>query len=291
MQLLIINPIAGGRRARQVAGRAKDRIEAAGGTVRELLTERAGHGREHVATADLAGVTSVVAVGGDGTVLEVVEGLMERAPEERPALGLLPAGSGNSLAVELDMADEARATARLLAGETRSLDLLHLTVDGQAMHSMNVLGWGAVAEINRRSEPMRFLGGTRYTLAALREICRWRLSYPAVAIDGVAGEWLMGTACITRFVGSGMMMAPSAKLDDGLVDLVLVRAAGRFKLLGMLLAVFKGKHVNSPLVDYRQVAGFSLELDAGSYLVLDGEILPARSVEARVLPGALRLLA
>ncbi|MBJ01844.1 MAG: hypothetical protein CMK00_03115 [Planctomycetes bacterium] len=291
MYLFIVNPFAGGRRAQRVAEQAAARLRDAGKAVEIFITERAGHGRAHVAEVDLSSVAGVVAVGGDGTVLEVVEGLMERAASERPPLGLLPAGSGNSMAVELGMAQAAVALERLVAAKTRPLDLLQLDVDGVFMHSMNVVGWGAVAKINRRSEPLRFLGSARYTLAALREICRWRLTYPAVAIDGAPGEWLMGTACITRFVGSGMMMAPRALLDDGLVDLVLVRAAGRFKLLGMLLAVFKGKHVNSPLVDYRQVTTFSLELDAGSFLVLDGEILPARRVEARVLPAALSLIA
>ena len=290
MHLLIVNPAAGGHQAADIARRATQQISEAGGHVETFVSDRPGHARDHLASTDLVGVSCVVAIGGDGTIFEVVNGLMEHGKTARPCLGVLPAGSGNSLAEELEMGRLDIALNRLLAGKTRQIDLLRLDIDGRVSHSINVLGWGAVAEITRRSEPLRFLGGARYTVAALRELCRWRLRYPEIDIDGVRGEWLMGMACTTRFVGAGMMMAPRAELDDGLVDLVLVNVAGRVRLLGMLLAVFKGKHINSPLVEYRQVQTFRLDLADGTHLVLDGEIVRARRVDAEVLPSALELI-
>lgn len=288
--LLVANPRAGSRSALALARAVVPRLAMAGCSVEVRPTERRGHALEIARAA--TGFDAVVAVGGDGTLHEVVAGLMELPGHERPRAGLIPAGSGNSLAFDLGISNPDEGVRRVAAGSVRSIDLARAQVDGSRIWSVNVLGWGAVARINARAERLRWAARQRYTLAALAELMRPRLPHGGARVDGQPAEdWLFGTASISAVIGRGMRIAPRARVDDGQLDLVRVRRGSRLALARVLEGVFRGTHVDSSLVDYRQVKGFELALEPGSQLLVDGDLMPAREVSVAVEPAALALLA
>jgi YegS/Rv2252/BmrU family lipid kinase len=288
--LLVANPRAGARAGVETARSVVPALSAAGFEVAIRTTEGPGH------AAKIAGEApdfeAVCAVGGDGTVHEVANGLAERDPADRPALAVVPAGSGNSLCADLGLADPLAAARRIAEGHRRPIDLARASIDGRTVWSINVLGWGAVSRINGCAERMRWAVGARYTLATLLELARPRIGDAEASVDGEPpGEWLFGMACVTQNTGKGMRIAPRAELADGRVDLVRVRRGPRLALARLLSGVYDGSHVDSPLVDYRQVESLQLDLAPGGRLLVDGELVAASAVSVEVVPHALELLA
>jgi len=287
--LLVANPKAGARSALAVAEAQREALERAGWSVEVRPTERPGHATEVAHAADHE---AIVAVGGDGTLHEVANGLAARPREERPRLGVVPAGSGNSLCADLGIDEPAQATARIVAGATRPIDLVRLELDARTLWSINVVGWGAVCRINRRAERLRWAVGGRYALASILELLQPRLGHADAHVNGEAPDgWLSGTASVTAHTGKAMRIAPRAVLDDGRVDLVRIRRGSRQALARLLSRVFDGSHVDSPLVDYGQVSELGLRFGRPSELLVDGELISAGSAHLVVEPRALELFA
>ena len=247
--------------------------------------------RELARDLDVDETGAICAVGGDGTVHAVANGILARQGS-RPSLAVLPAGTGNSLAVDLELDSAEEALDRMLAGHATELDAARVELDGHVHFAINVIGWGAFARINRRAESLRLFGGTRYNFAAAAELLRPLMRHSEARIDGEpAATYLLGAACITQHTGKGMRIAPRATLDDGYLDLVLIRSGNRVQLATILARVFDGGHVTSSKVEYRRVEGFNLRLDGdGRDIVIDGELLHARHVKVSVVPRALLLL-
>ncbi len=274
----IVNPAAGGGRAADALARARSALSP----IEVHNTAGPGHAEELARSLDFAAARALVVVGGDGTLYEAVNGLFARQERERPPLGILPAGTGDALARDLGVATPSSSLEALLAGHTRAIDVGCVEIDGRTRYVTSVVGWGAFARINLRAERLRWTRWARYEAAALVEIVGPRPS---------AGGPLLGVACLTSHTGRGMLLAPDARLDDGLADLVEVASCGRLRLLGLLAGVFRGRHTRSSAVSIRRVSELSLELEEGAHLVLDGEALPARKLSFQVLPGALTVLA
>lgn len=288
--LAIANPAAGRgaavRRADELARRLTAQAE-----VTLAVTEAPGHARELAAAADLGALDGLLVVGGDGTLHEAVDGMLGRSDGLRVPVGAVPAGSGDSLAFDLGLDGFDAAVDAVAAGGTRAIDLARLAVDGRVLHAFNLLGWGASARINRRAEGLRWARGLRYDLATALELLRPRVPDAGVTLDGEPVPHILGALCMTRHVGRRIPLAPGALLDDGELDLVLVRRALRPRLLALFAAVLRGSHAASPLVDLRRVRSVEVDLGPGSWIVVDGEALEARRVQARVLPGALHVFA
>ncbi len=289
----IVNPRAGARSGLAMLERVRPRLEAGGWTLAVAETERPGHAVELArgAVKD-RGADAIAAVGGDGTLHEVVNGLAALPRDTRLPIAVIPAGSGNSLCADLGTTDPERAVARLVEGASRAIDLCRIDLDGRTLWAINVVGWGAVVRINRRAERMRWAVGARYTLAALIELTRPRLEDADATVDAEPpAAWLFGTASISQHIGKGMRIAPRALLDDGKLDLLRVRRGPRLALARLLRAVYDGGHLASPLVDYRQVERLTLDLGPGGTLLVDGELLSARRARLQVAQSELELLA
>ncbi len=128
-------------------------------------------------------------------------------------------------------------------------------------------------------------------MASALELCVPRVAGSRAIRDGTQSDDFLGVACLTAHTGRGMLIAPGAELDDGAMLLIEVRRAGRLALARLLRGVFDGSHVRSPLVTATRITSFQLELRPGSWVVLDGEALPARTLRVEVVPGALQVLA
>ena len=186
-----------------------------------------GARREMARTLDLTGVDGLCVVGGDGTVHEVADGLMQRGETISVPLGVIPAGTGNTLAQHLQCDDPLEAARRIVAGCTQPLDVVRVTLSDEVVFCVDIVGWGAVSDINATAERIRCPAHHRYGAAALWQILRAKHRRATLSLDGqtIDDEFLFVMACNPKFTGSGMKVAPHAEIGDGKLDVVVVRRA------------------------------------------------------------------
>lgn len=293
---VILNPSAGGAEG---AGELLERELGARDRVEVWRTAAAGDAREMAARAVAQGFDRVVAAGGDGTLNEILNGLAPRF--DAVELGLLPLGTGNDLARTLEIPRDVPAAVEALTfGRARSLDVARVDNDG-IRYFLNVSAGGFSGEIGEILEqdpevkaawgPLSYVRGAFEALSGL-EPYRTRI----VLDPGGAEEERLRLAAVNvivanaRFVGGGLQVAPRAVLDDGLLDLVAVRAApvGRLSLLASKVLV--SQHLEDELIVHRQVRALEIHSEPPMPFNADGELIGRTPVRYEVLPGALRFV-
>lgn len=279
LAVVLANPRAGGGRAGEAARRACAALEAAGRPFERLTTSGPGDA-EHLARELPAEVTRLAVAGGDGTLWEVVNGLVARdAPV--PPIAVLPCGTGDALAHDLGLHTVLDGVRALLSGTVRRIDLARVDLDGRTFVAFSVVGWGAFARINRRAERLRWCGKRRYDLASLLELASTRTGAPGP---------LLGAACLTRTTGHRLLLAPDARLDDGLLQHVTVLRGPRRRLLALLRRIARGAPIDSPLVRTAAVRRLDVDLGDDPWAVLDGEAIRANHVQIEAWERALPVL-
>ena len=290
---VIINPVSGPR-ARTSAGvaradTARRVLEGHGFDVATHLTERAGHARELAAAAVVAGAGLVVAWGGDGTVNEVASALVHTGVP----LAIVPAGSGNGLANELGIPRQAgaalehaiRASPRLIdAGEIAGrvfLNVAGLGIDARIAHRFNA----------RRGRSHGLRTYVRESIAELRQFTPIGYQVATGTEHFDTRAFLVVIANSPQY-GNGARIAPGARLDDGRLDLVVADASGIVSALWRARRLFTGSILRDAGVRHRLVERVTISSNAPIVFHVDGEPATAgHTVEARVLPGALRIRA
>lgn len=284
--LFIVNPVAGNGRA----AAAMERIRSAvGGTAEFMLTRGPGDAETQAFQAATEGFGPVIAVGGDGTIQEVVNGLM-RSPNP-PPLGIVAAGSSNDVVRSLGLPrDPVRAARLAWSDRAEAVDLG--SCNGR--HFLNVAGVGldtiVVAAVN--AQQGRFARGrTGYIVQALRELRRFENPVFTIHLDDRMIETpstLLAVANL-RYFGGGMKIAPQADPTDGLLDLWIGGDLSRREVLALMPAIFLGQHGRHPKVTHHQVASVRIESAVPLQVQLDGDILEALPAEFRVVSRALRI--
>ena len=232
----------------------------------------------------------LVASGGDGTLHEVVNGLVRSSKDARPKLAVCPMGRGNDFAAEIGIADESDTFDAVVSGESRLLDLGR---SGNGVF-LSIAGTGFDARAARRAQETPFLSGSAlYTYAVLRTLLDFRPLEARVRHDGGTYEGLITFAAVgnARRYGGGMRIAPEADLEDGLLDLCLVRDISRLTLLRMFPTVFSGSHLAHPSVLYRKTRFVEIETTEPAEVFADGEYLQRTPLRLDVLPRELEVLA
>jgi YegS/Rv2252/BmrU family lipid kinase len=292
----ILNPAAGGGRARTKFRDARARLERADIDLDVHETKGPGHAREIAKAARADGVTRFLSVGGDGTSFEVVDGLFAASGDhEPPTLGLLPLGTGNSFLRDFDIDTTDLAIEALARGREHSCDVIRAEHGAGSLHYINLLSIGFTADAggltNRR---FKALGPAGYVLATV--VCTARLKHPIFPMRLDGGAWDARPAVLlsfsnSKYTGGTMMMAPSADVSDGELDVIRVGGMGRFRLLKTFPRIFGGTHVTAD--DVEQTRARHVELDGLGELecMVDGEVMPLSLRSLTVVPGALKVIA
>ena len=300
MFLAIINPAAGGGRCRKLVGPALERLRAGGIALDTVETHAPGEATRIAREAYAQGRRQFLAVGGDGTSYEVVNGLYPEAlspnsDADVPTLGFLPLGTGNSFLRDFGDQGVEHAMQALLAGRSQSCDVLRLTHREGVLHYINLLSVGFAADVNilrqRRFKDAGTLGywvSIFFGLAQLK-----RRPFPV----RVAGEYEFDRRpCLflsfnnSKFTGGTMMIAPAAATDDGLIDFVRWGPIGRAGLVRNLGGLYDGTHVKHRLAESKKAPRIEFDLDGPIDLMVDGEALTLHCQAIDVLPGALRVV-
>ncbi|WP_242395065.1 diacylglycerol/lipid kinase family protein [Anaeromyxobacter oryzisoli] len=300
---LIVNPAsAAGRTGRHFDAIARA-VHASVGAFECAFTKARGDGVRLAREARDAGAELIVAVGGDGTASEVIDGLVGGAPRAGgPLFGFIPRGTGGDLRRALGLAGDVASAARTLArGSEAVLDLGRITFAGpdgarQVRHFANVAGFGVSgvvsAAVNRGLKLPS--GRLSFMLASARALLTW--SDRPVRWRADEGPWQEErltalSVCNGRYFGGGMQVAPDARMDDGLFDVVVWKGLDLVDFVGKRRMLYDGTHVELPntrvlrarTVEAEPLEGAEIPLD------VDGEapgVLPARF---EILPGALRI--
>ena len=286
---LIINPHSGGKNGQKLLRLVKPIFESAGIELSIIETTFAGHARELANQLDFSGYDGFITIGGDGTIHEVVNGLLPRFDKKQIPIGVIPGGSGNSFMYDLDLLDPVKAARAIIDGNTRQIDVAEVKINHVTKYAVNIIGWGLVTDVGKKAERFRWLGESRYTFTSLIEVITQSPRYAKLLLDEkqIIDDYTFIIACNTIHTGKGMKMAPKAKLDDGLIDVVVVKyGISRFKLLSLLPKLFDGSHIENPIVEHYQVKEFSLIPVDDEILNIDGEILGSTPINVKMIPKA-----
>jgi len=289
---LIVNPAAGGGRAGRVAAAVVRTLQGYGLTVRRVDTRDLDHARA-LAREAAENRETAVALSGDGMVGAIADVLRE-APEA--VLGVLPGGRGNDLARVLGIPDDPLlACATIADGVVRAMDVGE--VGGRAFVGIASAGFDSDANRIANDAPAR-LGNLVYAYGALRALLSWRAVRFEIQLDpdgdppGQRHEFTGYTvaAANSRAYGGGMLLAPAAVLDDGLLDIVAIERVGRLRFLANLPKVFSGAHVELPSVRVFRAAEVEISAARPFTLYADGDPIGELPVRVRAVREAVRVL-
>jgi len=297
--LLVFNPQAAFGRARRLLGQIQSAL-ASFAAIDTVQTAGPGDAMRRVAERNLAKFDGVVAAGGDGTLFEVLNGLYRHDPQRRVPLGLLPVGTGNAFARDLGLlpGDWGKAIDLLRSGHRRRVDVGRVEVQPgssaqRTFYFLNIIGAGLPVDAMRAAERIKFVGRSAYSLATLWRAMLLR-SYPlSIELDGesIEQDALFVEVSNTRYTGTHFLIAPQARLDDGLLDVTLVRPMPRTRLLRLFPTIYSGEHVRYAEVLTRQVRSIHIRAPAGMVLAPDGEFHGHTPAWIHCLPRDLEIFA
>ena len=295
--LAIVNPAAGGGKSRRLLGPALERLRAGGLEVKVTETRGSGDAERIAREAYRQGVRQFIAVGGDGTSYEVVNGLYPEASEgERPTLAFLPLGTGNSFLRDFSDRGLEYAIESLLQGQTRQCDVLRLRHRAGIVHYINLLSMGFTADVaTLRARRFSSWGELGYIVSVFLALARFNRRPFPTRVEGEPN--FDGRKCLfltfnnSKFTGGTMMIAPLAEVNSGLIEYVRWGPIGRLGLIRNLPGLYDGTHIEHPLAERKTARRVEFDLDSPVDVMVDGEVLTLHCQELDVLPGALNVVA
>ncbi len=295
--LAIVNPAAGGGRRGNLLTPALERLRAGGLQIEVAQTNAPGQATGIARDAYARGIRHFIAVGGDGTSYEVVNGLFpQTAGDERPTLGFLPLGTGNSFLRDFSDRGVEYAIESLLAQRSRPCDVLRLRHRDGELHFINLLSMGFSADVAAlRKRRFSSWGEPGYQASIFLTLARFNLRpFPTRTeqqSDFDDRRCLFVTFNNSKFTGGTMMIAPHAQISDGMIEYVRWGPIGRLGLVRNLPGLYDGSHINHPLAERQSVPRVEFNLTSPVDVMVDGEVLTVHCEALDVLPGALNVVA
>jgi YegS/Rv2252/BmrU family lipid kinase len=297
----IVNPTAGYRRARRLWPRLLASLGEPGANVATWWTEWPGQAETLAARARREGFDRVVAVGGDGTLLEVVNGLWRETRGPRPSVGVVPFGTGCDYVRSFDLGPTLRDQVMTALGQATlpvSLGLVRLQgFDGQPRQRVfvNVLGLGFDARVisRFRQQRLRLPGKITYFLSGLQELGRLTHYRVTGALDGrgLSTDAMLVAVGLGRYFGGGLMITPGASPTAGHFQVVLAHKLTRLELLTIFPGLYFGKHLDHPRVTAAYAGQIAINADPPAYVEAEGELEGTTPLEVTIIPQALRIAA
>jgi diacylglycerol kinase (ATP) len=295
--LAIVNPAAGGGRSAKLLGPALKRLRDAGLEVKVATTRLPGQAAEIARDAYSRGARNFIAVGGDGTSYEVVNGLFPQAIDnEPPTLAFLPLGTGNSFLRDFSDRGVKHAIESLIANKSHACDVMRMRHRIGLIYYINLLSMGFSADVaTLRARRFSGWGELGYFTSIFLTLARFNRRPFPVRVEGQGAfddrRCLFVTFNNSKFTGGTMMIAPKAEVDDGLVEYVRWGPIGRLGLIRNLPGLYDGTHIQHPLAERKAVSRVEFKLDAPVDVMVDGEVLSLHCEELDVLPKALNVVA
>jgi diacylglycerol kinase (ATP) len=288
----IVNPAAGGGRSAKLAGPALASLREKGLQIDVIASTGPGHAVQLAREAYDQGYRRFLAVGGDGTAHEILNGIfIGRSSVKRISLGFLPLGTGNSFLRDFTKDGSTASLQAILEDRTKPVDLLRLTHASGVVYSFNLLSVGFTADVaaitNRYFKPFGALG---YLLGVFVRVVQLRRRTFALRCDDEK-DWderrsLFLAFNNSKYTGGTMLISPHADPTDGLIEFVRWGPIGRLGLLRMLPRLYDGTHIEHPLAARRAVRRVEFNLRVPVDVMIDGEVATLECRSLDILPAA-----
>jgi diacylglycerol kinase (ATP) len=295
--LAIVNPAAGGGRCGKLAPAALEQLKASGAEVEVAYTSAPGQATSIAREAFKRGVRDFIAVGGDGTSFEIVNGLFPEAldAEQKPTLGFLPLGTGNSFLRDFTPDGASYALDAICRGLRRPCDVIRLRHRDGELYYINILSFGFLADVcslaNRRFK--RF-GEAGYGLGvALKLIELPSRPIPHSLDGGPLDQRPLAFIVISnsRFTGGKMLISPGAHVADGLAEVTVAEKLGRISFMKTFPKIFDGSHLGHPALTAGRARKMEFKVDRMEDAMIDGEVISLWPTELEVVANALEVRA
>lgn len=268
--LFILNPVAGGGRARNLISIIEEKMKKNEIDYEMILTTKP---KEAIKMAEEAKNNTIIAVGGDGTVNEVAKGLINRGTG---VLGIIPGGTGNDMCRSLGLSmDPNEAIETIIKGKTKEMDLG--TANGYFF--LNIASVGFDAEVVRNTDKIKhkIKGKMAYVLGVIITLLNFKKKDIELEIDGNIYKKRMVLLAVGngKYYGGGMKILPMAKIDDGYLYTCLVKDISNFKILFLFPSIFSGNHLKfTKYIEVFKAKSVKIRSKKGFYLNLDGDVIP-----------------
>lgn len=258
-----------------------------------LQTKHIGHAKELVAKTRINQYQGVIAAGGDGTLFEVVNGLMAHTKNNRVPLGIIPIGTGNAFSRELKLMpnDWEKSLKIIIEKNTRIIDVGKTETKSNHFYFLNIIGMGFVVDVGRTTIKIKKLGKISYTLATLWQTIKLKKHSVKLIINNqvITDKLVFVEIANSRYTGSSFLIAPDAKIDDGLLDIVILKKISRPRILKLFPSIYSGKHIQYPEIQTYKAQQIEIDTDYPMPLMPDGEIIGETPVKISCIKGALEI--
>jgi len=296
---VIVNPVAGARSTRRKWPIISRLLKRIGLSFDFEYTEGVGHAIELARAAASNGYRYLVAVGGDGTVNEVANGILYSTGAASTSLGIVSTGTGSDFVRSAGIPrDYASACSTLTSSRRLSIDVgvVEYQSKGQTLQRffVNAAGVGFDAAVVEKIERLpKYFGGTiPYVVGVVRTLFSYKNKPVVLNVENevMTGRVLNVVVANGGYVGGGMHVAPQAELGDSLLDVVVIGDLGKFELLKELPTVYKGTHINHPKVRMKKATHITIESPELMLVYADGELLGESPASFWVMPAALSIV-
>jgi len=296
---VIVNPVAGAYSTRRKWPIISKLLERIGLSFDFEYTQGVGHAIELARAAASDGYRYLVAVGGDGTVNEVANGILYSTGATSTALGIVSTGTGSDFVRSVGIPrDYATACSTLTSSMRLSIDVgvVEYQSKGQTLKRffVNAAGVGFDAAVVRETERLpKFFGGTiPYVAGMLRTLFSYKNKPVVVRVGDEVESYRVLNVVVANggYLGGGMYIAPQAELGDSLLDVVIIGDMSKLELLKEFPSVYKGTHINHPKIRMKKATDISIESSEPMLVYADGELLGECPASFRVMPSALSIV-
>lgn len=290
--LLIYNPAAGRNKASKMLTQVESAMHNKGIEYDLYLTSKKGDALDYLRNVELEKYSGVIAAGGDGTLFEVLNGLLKNSGDSIP-IGILPVGTGNSTAKELDLETNnvSKALELIISGKTREVDVGKFEMEGEQYYFINIVGLGFVTDVIETADKFKMFGETAYTIGVLIRTIFLKSYDLTIEIDDkkISAPNILVEVSNTEYTGGNFLMAPGAKMDDGYLDINILHKLSRRRLLSIFPKLFKGTHIHEPEIEYLKGKKIRITTDPVKKIAPDGELFGAVPITIECLHNKIQL--
>ncbi len=290
---LIVNPYAGRKNGKKALPIIEKKLELHQIETEVFTSLYSEHISKIASELYINRFDAIICVGGDGTNYQVLNGLLHNfKSKDLPPLGIIPVGSGNSFAKDLGIHSQEDGIKAIIRHQPKSVDVCSFSQDKINYYFVNLTGVGFVTDVAKTAQKFKYLKDFSYLIGVLYRTINLTSTYMELNIDGkkITGENCFVEFCNSKFTGGDMMMAPDAKIDDGLMDIIIVRKLSRSSLIKTLPKLFKGTHIHHPKVRYIKAKKASVKTWPNKTLLPDGELFGATPSNIKVHPKMVKYL-
>lgn len=290
---LITNPYAGGKKVEKLLPVIEKKLSANHIDYHTHISRYHGHILKIASVLNIKQYDAIVAMGGDGTNFHVLNGLLSAfKPEEIPPIAVLPVGTGNSFARDLNIHTFDDGIRSIVKNTPRWVDVCSFTQGKNKTYFVNILGLGFATDVAKTAQKFKFLKNFSYIIGVFYRAASLSFHHMELEIDGkiLSGENCFVEFCNSRFTGGNMLMAPDAEIDDGFMDIIIAQKVSRATLLATLPQIYTGTHIRHPAVRHIKAKKANIKTWPGKTLSPDGEILGVTPTTVNVHHKMIRYL-